>query len=204
MNVVDGATMEQEDSPSTSPTKGEKYCKGSRASDPHKDYSSQCIPAAYNTFNVRRNLTSADAPGPLGPRQYRRGVKSSPRRETDVPGDLLRGQFGNVTEPKLLHRRLRVDRAHPALLLFDRHRLVETKCDRVLELRRTEIPLSSRRKDRSLVQGRSARNEPNSNRRDAGADAEPRIGLPPCSNRHRSRKGTRAAPVPVGNQIRTY
>jgi hypothetical protein len=27
------------------------------------------------------------------------GVKSSPRREPDVPGDLLRALFGNVTEP---------------------------------------------------------------------------------------------------------
>jgi putative transposase len=47
--------------------------------------------AAHNTFNVQRHLTSATT--------HRRGVKSSLRREPDVPGDLLRALFGNVTEP---------------------------------------------------------------------------------------------------------
>ena len=47
--------------------------------------------AAYNTFNVQRQ--------PSGHRPCRRGVKSSLRREPDVPGDLLRALFGNVTEP---------------------------------------------------------------------------------------------------------
>ena len=36
---------------------------------------------------------------PSGPRPCRRGTKSSPRREPDVPGDFLRALFGNVTEP---------------------------------------------------------------------------------------------------------
>ena len=35
-------------------------------------------------------------------RPCRRGVKSSLRREPDVPGDLLRAIFGNVTEPMSL------------------------------------------------------------------------------------------------------
>jgi hypothetical protein len=30
-------------------------------------------------------------------------VKSSPRREPDLPGDLLRAIFGNVTEPSTMH-----------------------------------------------------------------------------------------------------
>jgi hypothetical protein len=37
---------------------------------------------------------------PSGPRRCRDGTKSSPRREPDVPGDLLRALFGNVTEPR--------------------------------------------------------------------------------------------------------
>ena len=36
---------------------------------------------------------------PLGHRRCRHGTKSSLRRESDVPGDLLCAQFGNVTEP---------------------------------------------------------------------------------------------------------
>jgi hypothetical protein len=39
---------------------------------------------------------------PSGHRPCRRGVKSLPRRELDVPGDLLRAPFGNVTEPKII------------------------------------------------------------------------------------------------------
>ncbi len=42
---------------------------------------------------------------PSGHRPCRRGVKSSLRREPDVPGDLLRALFGNVTEP---HRNIEV------------------------------------------------------------------------------------------------
>jgi hypothetical protein len=37
---------------------------------------------------------------PSGHRPYRHGTKSSLRREPDVPGDLLRALFGNVTEPQ--------------------------------------------------------------------------------------------------------
>ena len=41
---------------------------------------------------------------PSGHRPCRHGVKSSLRREPDVPGDLLRAIFGNVTEPfEVLH-----------------------------------------------------------------------------------------------------
>src|ERR1700730_17686776 len=36
---------------------------------------------------------------PSGPRRCKRGVKSSLRREPDMPSDLLRVLSGNVTEP---------------------------------------------------------------------------------------------------------
>jgi len=36
-------------------------------------------------------------------------VKSSLRREPDVPGDLLRAIFGNVTEPRRKHRAIQGD-----------------------------------------------------------------------------------------------
>ena len=49
--------------------------------------------AAYNTFNVQRHLTSAR------PRRCRRGAMSSLRREPNMPADLLRALFGNVTVP---------------------------------------------------------------------------------------------------------
>jgi hypothetical protein len=55
--------------------------------------------AAYNTFNVQRQQERTE---PSGHRPCRRGVKSSLRREPDVPGDLLRALFGNVTEPSWL------------------------------------------------------------------------------------------------------
>jgi hypothetical protein len=55
--------------------------------------------AAYNTFNVQRHLTSAKTTEPSEHRPCRHGVKSSLRCEPDVPGDLFRAIFGNVTEP---------------------------------------------------------------------------------------------------------
>jgi hypothetical protein len=39
---------------------------------------------------------------PSGHRPCRRGVKSPRRREPDVPGNLLRAQFGNVTTPNVV------------------------------------------------------------------------------------------------------
>jgi transposase-like protein len=50
--------------------------------------------ASYNTFNVQRHLTSARTH-----RRYRHGTQSSPRREPDMPAELLRPLFGNVTKP---------------------------------------------------------------------------------------------------------
>jgi len=50
--------------------------------------------ATYNIFNVQRHLTSARTHRASGHRPCRHGVKSSLRREPDVPGDLLRTIFG--------------------------------------------------------------------------------------------------------------
>ena len=55
--------------------------------------------AAHNTFNVQRHLTQQERTEPSGHRPCRHGVKSSLRREPDVPGDLLRSIFGKVTKP---------------------------------------------------------------------------------------------------------
>ena len=49
------------------------------------------------TFNVQRHLTSAKTHEPSGPRRCRRGAMSSLRREPNMPADLLRALFGNVT-----------------------------------------------------------------------------------------------------------
>ena len=97
-SAVDGATIERRiriNRPDDENTK----CKVSRAWDPRKDFS-QCmqqhkIPSTSNAISPQQERT-----GPSGHRPCRRGVKSSLRREPDVPGDLFRGLFGNVTEPR--------------------------------------------------------------------------------------------------------
>src|SRR5271157_3386883 len=58
--------------------------------------------AAYNTFNVPLSGLSQERTEPSGHELCRHGVKSSLRREPDVPGDLLRVIFGNVTKPENL------------------------------------------------------------------------------------------------------
>jgi transposase-like protein len=55
--------------------------------------------AAYNTTTSSAISPQQELTEPSGHRPCRRGVKSSLRREPDVPGDLLRAIFGNVTEP---------------------------------------------------------------------------------------------------------
>src|ERR1035437_5803514 len=97
MNAVDGATIERRiriNRPDDEHTR----CKGSRAWDPRKDCS-QCMqqPTTHSKANVispQQERTQLS-----GHRPCRRGMKSSLRREPDVPGDLLRALFGNVTEP---------------------------------------------------------------------------------------------------------
>src|SRR5208283_1976847 len=66
--------------------------------DPRKDFSQSTQP------HITPSTSSAISPQqertePSGHRPCRRGVKSSLRREPDVPEDNLRAIFGNVTEP---------------------------------------------------------------------------------------------------------
>jgi hypothetical protein len=75
------------------------FAHGPGAWDPRKDFS-QCMqqPTIPSTSSaISRQQERAE---PSGHRPYRHGTKSSLRREPDVPGDLLRALFGNVTEPQ--------------------------------------------------------------------------------------------------------
>src|SRR5208282_6259762 len=97
MSAVDGATIERRIRISR-PDEGRGRCKGSRAWDPRKDFSQPTQPpttlSTSNAISPQQQRTEPSAHRPC-----RRGVKSSLRREPDVPGDLLRARFGNVTEP---------------------------------------------------------------------------------------------------------
>src|ERR1700731_4351364 len=97
MNAADGATTERRIRINR-PDEGRGRCKGSRASDRRKDFS-QCMqqsttPSTSNVILHRQERTER-----FGPRRCRHGTKSSPRREPDVPAELLRALFGNVTKP---------------------------------------------------------------------------------------------------------
>ena len=99
MKAVDGATIERRIRINR-PDEGRGRCKGSRAWDPRKEFS-RCkqqhkIPSTSNAISPPQERTE-----PSGHRPCRHGVNSSLRREPepDVPGDLLRAIFGNVTEP---------------------------------------------------------------------------------------------------------
>src|ERR1019366_2369149 len=97
MSAVDGATIERRIRISR-PDEGKGRCKGSRAWDPRKDFSQYMqqpiILSTFSAISPQQERTE-----PSGHRPCRRGMKSSLRREPDVPGDLLRAIFGNVTEP---------------------------------------------------------------------------------------------------------
>ena len=97
MNAVDGATIERRIRISR-PDEGRGRCKGSRAWDPRKDFS-QCMrqPIILSTSSAISPQQKRTEPSEHRP--CRHGVKSSLRCEPDVPGDLLRAIFGNVTEP---------------------------------------------------------------------------------------------------------
>ena len=97
MNAVDGATIERRIRISQ-PDEGSARCKGSRAWDPRKDFS-QCMQQHKILSTSSAISPQQERTEPSGHRPCRRGVKSSLRREPDVPGDLLRAIFGNVTEP---------------------------------------------------------------------------------------------------------
>src|ERR1700731_4454681 len=102
--AADGATTERR-TRINRPDEGRGRCKGSRASGRRKDFS-QCMqqsttPSTSNVILHRQERTE-----PFGPQRCRHGTKSSPRRELDVPAELLRALFGNVTKPgKHLFRR---------------------------------------------------------------------------------------------------
>src|ERR1700730_8645541 len=96
MNAVDGATIERRiriNRPDDENTR----CKVSRAWDPRKDFSQPTQPPI--TLSTSSAILPQQERTELsGHRSCGRGVKSSLRCEADVSGDLLRAQFGNVTE----------------------------------------------------------------------------------------------------------
>jgi hypothetical protein len=104
MNAVDGATIERRIRISR-PDEGRGRCKGSRAWDPRKDFS-QCMQQHKILSTSSAISPQQERTEPSGHRPCRHGVKSSLLREPEVPGDLLRAIFGNVTEPfrALKHR----------------------------------------------------------------------------------------------------
>src|ERR1700738_5180925 len=90
-SVADGATIERRIRISQ-PDEGRGRCKGSRAWDPRKDFS-QCIQQPTTTSTSSAISPQQERTEPSGHRPCGRGVKSSPPREPDVPGDLLRALF---------------------------------------------------------------------------------------------------------------
>src|SRR5208283_1805357 len=102
MSAVDGATIERRIRISR-PDEGRGRCKGSRAWDPRKDFS-QCMQQPIILSTSSAISPQQERTEPSVHRPCRRGVKSSLRREPDVPGDLLHAIFGNVTEPALAYR----------------------------------------------------------------------------------------------------
>ena len=96
-NAADGATTERR-IPINRPDEGRGKCKISTAWDPRKDFSQYMqqpiILSTFSAISPQQERTE-----PSGNRPCRRGVKSSLPREPDVPGDLLRAIFSNVTEP---------------------------------------------------------------------------------------------------------
>src|SRR5271169_6730976 len=97
MNAVDGATIERRIRINR-PDEGRGRCKGSRAWDPRNDFS-QCMQQHKILSTSSAISPQQERTEPSGNRPCRRGVKSSLPREPDVPGDLLRAIFSNVTEP---------------------------------------------------------------------------------------------------------
>src|SRR5437660_7908945 len=89
-SVADGATIEWRIRISQ-PDEGRGRCKGSRAWDPRKDFS-QCMqqPTTLSTCNVISHPRERTEPS--GHRRCKHGTKSSPRRGSNVPAELLRAQ----------------------------------------------------------------------------------------------------------------
>jgi hypothetical protein len=96
-SVVDGATIESRihiNRPDDESTR----CKVLRAWDPRKDFS-QCMPQPTTSSTSSAISPQQERTEPSGHRPCRRGTTSSLQREPDVPRDLLRALFGNVTKP---------------------------------------------------------------------------------------------------------
>src|ERR1700726_3113362 len=99
-SVADGATIERRIRISQ-PDEGRGRCKGSRASGRRKDFS-QCMQQSTTPSTSKVILHRQERTEPFGPQRCRHGTKWSPRREPDVPAELLRALFGNVTKPRNL------------------------------------------------------------------------------------------------------
>src|ERR1700738_4078362 len=75
-------------------------CRVSRVRVQPKNFSQPTQPlTTLSTSNAISPLQKRTEPS--GPRRCRRGATSSPRREPNMPADLLRALFGNVTVPFL-------------------------------------------------------------------------------------------------------
>src|SRR5450631_1525397 len=94
---LDGATIERR-TRINRPDDANGRCRVSRAWDPRKDFSrfmlQPTIPSTSSVISPQQERIE-----PSGPRRCRRGAKSSLRREPNMPTDLLRALFGNVTVP---------------------------------------------------------------------------------------------------------
>src|SRR5476651_2051710 len=96
MNAVDGATIERRIRINR-PDDENARCRVSRVRVQPKDFSQRMRPlttlSTSNAISPQQEHTE-----PSGPRRCRRGAKSS-LREPNMPADLLRALFGNVTVP---------------------------------------------------------------------------------------------------------
>jgi hypothetical protein len=97
MNGVDGATIERRIRISR-PDDENARCRVSNVRVQPKDFSQRTQPlttlSTSNAISPQQERTE-----PSGPRRCRRGAKSSLRREPNMPANLLRALFGNVTVP---------------------------------------------------------------------------------------------------------
>jgi hypothetical protein len=97
MNAIDGATIERRTRISR-PGDESARCKVLRALGQRKDFPQYMQQSTtYSTSNVISHRQERTEPS--GPRRCRHGTKSSPRREADVPAELLCALFTNVTKP---------------------------------------------------------------------------------------------------------
>ena len=107
MSVVDGATIEPRIRINR-PDDENARCRVSRVRVQPNNFSQPTQPlttlSTSNAISPPQKRTE-----PSGPRRCRRGATSSLRREPNMPADLLRALFGNVTVPS---RSLSISRRH--------------------------------------------------------------------------------------------